>query len=261
VLDSAGYRRPRLNILVLDILVLDHHISIARLHPAFPTGRHPMVRRRTAAVSIAAAGLLLASPALTACGSGPARAGAAAVVGDHRITVSALQARVNEVRTAEQKVPQGSQLVGNSGKLSTQMLTTLVQNEVIDKAVRDAGITVTDGEVQQNRAQALQQFGGSEQQLEQQLLTQYGVAPSGVDEFFRTNVEVGKLIEHLGFQPGSDPGNAAVLAAISRTARSLGVRINPRYGTWDAKKAVIGTATAPWVVDRTPAAAPADQSA
>lgn len=220
-----------------------------------------MVRRRTAAVSIAAAGLLLASPALTACGSGPARAGAAAVVGDHRITVSALQSRVDEVRTAEQKIPQGAQLLDNSGKLPAQMLSMLVQDEVIDKAARDAGVTVTVGETQQDHAQALQQFGGNEAQLDQQLLAQYGVVPSGIDDFFRTNVEVNKLIEHLGYQPGSDNGNAAVVAAISKTAQSLGVRINPRFGTWDSQKAVIGTATEPWVVNKTPAGAPTDGSA
>jgi hypothetical protein len=217
-----------------------------------------MVRRRTAAVSIAAAGLLLASPALTACGSGPTHAGAAAVVGDHRITVSALQSRVDEVRTAEQKIPQGAQLVGNSGKLPSQMLSMLVQNEVIDKAARDAGVTVSTGETQQDHAMALQQFGGNEAQLDQQLLAQYGVVPSGIDAFFRTNVEVSKLIAHLGYQPGSDNGNAAVVAAISRTAKSLGVRINPRYGAWDSKKAIIGSAMDPWVVDRTPSVTPAD---
>jgi SurA-like protein len=209
-----------------------------------------MVRRRTA-VSIAAAGLLLAAPALTACGSGPAHAGAAAVVGDHRITESTLQAKVNEVRSAEAKSPQGAQLVGTSGKLSSQTLSMLVQNEVIDKAVRDAGISVSDSEVQQEHGQALQQFGGNEAQLESALLTQYGIAPSGVNEFFRTNVGVGKLIQSLGFQPGSDNGNAAVLAQISRTAKSLGVRVNPRYGTWDPRKAIIGTATDPWVVNKT----------
>lgn len=213
-----------------------------------------MVRRRTAAVSIAAAGLLLVSPALTACGSGPARAGAAAVVGDHRITVSTLQSKVNEVRSAQEKSPQGAQLVSSSGKLSTQTLSMLVQNEVIAKAVRDAGITVSDGEVQAEHAQALQQFGGSEAQLEAALLSQYGIAPSGVEEFFRTNVGVGKLIQSLGFQPGSDNGNTAVLAAISKTAKQMGVHVNPRYGTWNAGKAIIGTATDPWVVDKTLAA-------
>lgn len=207
-----------------------------------------MVRRT--AVSIAALGLLLASPALTACGSGPAHPGAAAVVGDHRITVAALQARVNEVRSAQADSPQGQQLVDSSGALSSQTLTMLVQNEVIDRAASDAGVSVTDGEVRQEREVAVQQLGG-EAQLDSTLLQQYGVAPSGIDDFLRTNVEVSKLVQRLGYQPGSDAGSAAVLQAITKTATHLGVSVNPRYGTWDAQKALIGAATEPWVVTKT----------
>ncbi len=217
-----------------------------------------MVRRRTA-VSIAAAGLVLASPVLTACGSGPAHQGAAAVVGDHRITIAGLQSQVDEVRSAEAKDPQaGAQAVSASGSLSTQTLSMLVQNEVIDRAAADAGVKVTDAEVQQERAAALQQFNGDEKQLDSTLLTRYGVGPSGIDQFFRTNVTVGKLIASLGFQPGSDNGNAAALQTIAKTAKSIGVTVNPRYGTWDAKKAVIGASTDPWVVNRTATAAAAD---
>lgn len=216
-----------------------------------------MIRRRTA-VSIAAAALLAASPALTACGSGPAHPGAAAVIGDSKITVSTLQSQVNEVRSAQAKSPQAAQSAANSAKLSSQTLSMLVQNEVIDRAAADAGVTVSDNEVQQAHAQALQQAGGSEAQLEGALLTQYNIVPSGIDAFLRTNVEVGKLIQSLGFQPGSDNGNSAVLAAITKTAKSIGVHVNPRYGTWDAKKAVIGATSDPWVVTKT--AAPADQA-
>ncbi|HEY3479397.1 MAG TPA: SurA N-terminal domain-containing protein, partial [Streptomyces sp.] len=106
-----------------------------------------MVRRRTA-VSIAAAALLAVSPALTACGSGPAHPGAAAVVGDQKISVSTLQAAVNEVRSAQAKSPQAAQGGADSGKLSQQTLSMLVQNEVIDRAAKDHGITVTPAEVQ-----------------------------------------------------------------------------------------------------------------
>jgi hypothetical protein len=208
-----------------------------------------MVRRRTA-VSIAAVGLLFASPALTACGSGPAHPGAAAVIGDHKITVSTLQAKVDEVRSAEAKSAQGGQLPSSSDTLSTQTLSMLVQNEVITKAAADAGVSVTDAEVQREHAAALQQFSGNEQQLDSTLLSQYGVGPSVIDAFFRTNVAVGKLIRSLGFQPGSDNGNTAVLKSIVKTADSLGVTINPRYGAWDSKKAAIGAATDPWVVNK-----------
>jgi len=208
-----------------------------------------MVRRRTA-VSIAAAGLLLASPALTACGSGPAHAGAAAIVGHHRITESALQARVNAVRAAQAASPQGAgQQQGTN--VSTQTLTNLVQSEVISRAVDDAGVTVSDGDVQANKEAALQQFGGSEKALDAYLLQNQNVPPSGVDAFFRTNVQIIKLTEKLGFQPGSDPGVNALIADLSKTAQQMGVTINPRYGAWDPAKATIGKAQQPWLADKT----------
>lgn len=211
-----------------------------------------MVRRRTA-VPIAAAALLLASPALTACGSGPAQPGAAAVVGGQKITVSTLEGKVNELRAAQAASPQGDQMVAASGKLPTQTLNMLVQSAVIERAAAKAGVTVSDDEVQQQHAAALQQFG-SEQALDAALLQQADVVPAGADGYFRTNTLVGKLIMSLGFQPGSDGGQTAVIDAISKAADGLGVKINPRYGAWDSKKAVIGDATDPWVVTKTPSA-------
>jgi hypothetical protein len=216
-----------------------------------------MVRRRTA-VSIAAAALLAASPALTACGSGPAHPGAAAVVGDQKISVSTLQHEVDRVRAAQSKSPQSAQLLGQSGKLSQQTLTMLVQSEVIDKAAADAGVSVSTAEVQQAHAQALQQFQGNEAQFEEAVLEQAGVAPTGIDDYLRTSLEVTKLTQSLGLQPGSDNGSAATVAAIAKTAKSLGVHVNPRYGTWDEKQAIIGAASEPWVVTKSaPAADPA----
>jgi hypothetical protein len=216
-----------------------------------------MVRRRTA-VSIAAAALLAASPALTACGSGPAHPGAAAVVGDQKISVATLQHRVEQVRAAQSKSPQAAQLIERSGKLSQETLSMLVQDRVIDKAAADAGITVSTAEVREAHAQTLQQFQGNEKQFEEAVLEQASIAPSGIDDYFRTTLQITKLTERLGFQPGSDNATAAIIAAVAKTAKSLGVHVNPRYGAWDPKRAVVGTATEPWVVTKSaPGAVPA----
>jgi hypothetical protein len=215
--------------------------------------------RRTAVSTAAAVVLLLASPALTACGSsGPDRAGAAAVVGDQRISVATLQSKVNAVRAEQAASPQASQLVANSGKLSTQTLNMLVQSAVIDRAAADAGVTASGDEVAQQHDAALQQLGGNEQSLDALLLQRYGVGSAEVDGFFRTNVLVGKLIQSLGFQPGSDGGQTAVNKALAKTADQLGVTINPRYGAWDPKNVVIGEAHDPWLLDQpSPSASPA----
>ncbi|WP_069464485.1 SurA N-terminal domain-containing protein [Actinacidiphila rubida] len=209
-----------------------------------------MVRRT--AVPLAAAALLLASPALTACGSGPVHTGSAAVVGDHRITVATLQSQVNDLRSAAEKSPQGQQLLQSAGNLPTQLLGRLVEDQVLDRTLADQGLSVTASEVQQEHAAALQQFGGSETQLDAALLGQYGVAPQDIDHFFQRNVAFGKIIQHLGYQPGSDGGNAALQQAVVKTSKSVGVTINPRYGTWDASKGTIGSVSDPWVVNKTP---------
>jgi hypothetical protein len=177
------------------------------------------------------------------------------VVGDHRITVSALQAQVNELRTAAAKNPQGGQLLNSGGDLSTQMLGRLVQDQVLAKAMSDAKVTVSTGEVQRDRQSALAQFSGNEAQLDSTLLVSYGVAQPDIDHFFYRNVASGKLIQSLGYQPGSDGGNTALTQDIAKTAASLGVSINPRYGTWNAKQATIGAQSDPWLVNKTPVGA------
>jgi hypothetical protein len=209
-----------------------------------------MVRRRTAVSTAAAVVLLLASPALTACGSsGPGRTGAAAVVGDQRISVSSLQAKVNAVRAEQAGSPQGDQMIAQSGKLSTQTLNLLVVSAVVEKAAQDAGVSASGDEVAQQHDMALQQAGGNQKALDALLLQQYGFGTAEADTFFRTNVLVGKLIVSLGYQPGSDGGNTALNAALAKTAKKLGVTVNPRYGTWDPKNVGIGKAHDPWVVD------------
>jgi hypothetical protein len=128
-----------------------------------------MVRRRTTAVTVAAAALLLASPALTACGSGPERSGAAAVVGDHRITIATLQSQVGDLRAAARTDPQFAQALAGTSQLSSHVLSSLVQDEVFARAAAQHGVTVSQGEVDQERQAVYRQFGGR-QQFEQQML-------------------------------------------------------------------------------------------
>ncbi|SDN87136.1 SurA N-terminal domain-containing protein [Actinacidiphila guanduensis] len=210
-----------------------------------------MVRRRTAAVSFAAAALLLASPALTACSSGPDHTGAAAVVGDHRITIASLQSRVDDLRSSAAASPATAQSLDGATQLPSHVLTSLVQAQVVDKALDDKGLSVSAAEVEQERQSALQQFGGSERQFEDAMLTQRGIAPNQLDSLFRTVIAESKITSALGYQPGSDGGTKALNDYLIKTATSLHVQVNPRYGTWDAKTGSIGAAREPWVVTKT----------
>ncbi|CAL9482097.1 hypothetical protein SUDANB176_03069 [Streptomyces sp. enrichment culture] len=212
-----------------------------------------MHRRRRTALLLTAA-IAAAAPLLTACGN-DAHPGAAAVVGDQRITVSQLENRVNEVREAQREaVPdeaQYEQVVARTGSLTRDTLHGMVLDRVLQHAARDAGVTVTPREVQRMRSGLEEQAGGPEA-LEAAWLQQYGVPPQRLDENLRIQLEAQKLAERLG----TETGRPEFWKALSEAGKDLGVDLNPRYGTWDAEKSSRVDARTPWVRDITSAGTP-----
>ncbi|MCA6093612.1 SurA N-terminal domain-containing protein [Streptomyces sp. SCA3-4] len=203
-----------------------------------------MIRRRTA-LSFSAAALLGAAPLLTACGSAP-HPGAAAVVGKDRITVSELQSQVADVREAQRSSPQGAQLLMGSAQLGQDTLIRLIQYRIIDKAGRDNGVDVTRREVQERRRQVEGMLGGGDA-TEARFLAA-GIAPGQIDQELSAGLVRAKLEDKLG--------KARTGQALMKTSDALRVDVNPRYGTWDAKRGTARAVVEPWL---RPAAAPGPQ--
>ncbi|MER7189397.1 SurA N-terminal domain-containing protein [Streptomyces flaveolus] len=209
-----------------------------------------MHRRRRTALLLTAA-IAAAAPLLTACGN-DARPGAAAVVGDQRITVAQLESRVDEVRDAQRAaVPddtQYQQVVARTGTLTRDTLHGMVLDRVLHRAAQDAGVSVSRKEVQQMRTGLEQQAGGAAE-LETVWLQQYGVAPGRLDENLLVQLEAQKLAEHLG----TDTSRPEFWQALSKASQQLDVDLNPRYGTWDVQKSSRVDAKTPWVREVTAA--------
>jgi hypothetical protein len=207
-------------------------------------------RRRRTALLLSAA-LLTAAPLLTACGS-DAHPGAAAVVGDDRITVSQLENRVNEVRTAQRAATTGEaqyeQAVAKSGGLARDTLHGMVLDRVLHRAAQDADVTVTRKEIQQARAGLEEQAGGAKA-FEGTWLQRYGVPPERIDDNLRVQIEAQKLATGLG----ADTSQPAFWKALSDASKKLGVDLNPRYGTWDVEKSSRVDAKPPWLREVTSA--------
>ncbi|MGX1131183.1 outer membrane murein-binding lipoprotein Lpp/regulator of replication initiation timing [Streptomyces glaucescens] len=199
-------------------------------------------RRRTALLLSAA---IAAAPLLTACGN-DARPGAAAVVGDQRITVAQLENRVDEVRSAQRAAvtddAQYAQAIAKSGSLTRDTLHGMVLDRVLHRAAQDAGITVTRKEIQEMRSGLEQQVGGS-RALQTAWLQQYSVAPERLDENLRLQLEAQKLAAKLG----TDTSQPAFWEALSKASADLDVTVNPRYGSWDVEKSSRVDARTPWV--------------
>ncbi|MEZ3181489.1 SurA N-terminal domain-containing protein [Streptomyces pimonensis] len=212
-----------------------------------------MHRRRRTALLLTAA-IAAAAPLLTACGN-DAHPGAAAVVGGERITVSQLENRVDEVRAAQRAaVPddaQYQQAIARTGSLTRDTLHSMVLDRVLERAARDAGVTVTDREVQRMRTGLEQQAGGAEA-LEAAWLQQYGIPPQRLDANLRLQAQAQKLAQRLG----TDTGRPEFWRALSEASKELDVDLNPRYGDWDAEKSSRVDAGTPWVRDVTAAGAP-----
>ncbi|MGW8743206.1 SurA N-terminal domain-containing protein [Streptomyces sp. NPDC055794] len=209
-----------------------------------------MHRRRRPALLLTAA-IAAAAPLLTACGN-DAHPGAAAVVGDQRITVSQLENRVDEVRAAQRAaVPddtQYQQVLAQTGTLTRDTLHGMVLDQVLHRAAQDAGVTVTRKETQAMRAGLEEQAGGPKQ-LETAWLQQYGVAPERLDDNLRLQLEAQKLAESLG----TDTSRPEFWQALSKASAKLDVDLNPRYGTWDVRKSSRVNAETPWVREITAA--------
>jgi hypothetical protein len=229
------------------------------IRPQPPAGGTPK-RRRLAAGALSALALA-AAPLLSACGSTP-HPGAAAVVGNTRITEAQLQHRVGELHAAVRELSSDAQtserIISGSGSLARPTLQSMVRDRVVARAAADNGVTVSRAEVQDARAQLTRQAGG-EEGLKVEWLTRYGVPPGRLDAALRENIAEQKLYRARGAHPASAQGAGTLARTLAATAKKLKVDVNPRYGKWDAAKATRADARPAWLreVSRAPSAADA----
>ncbi|GAA2977034.1 SurA N-terminal domain-containing protein [Streptomyces fulvorobeus] len=216
-----------------------------------------MHRRSRTALAVSAA-LLVGVPLLSACGS-ETHPGAAALVGGDRIEVSVLQAQVADVRSAQESARESEQLVKSSGQLSRAKLHGIIFGRVLDRASKDAGVTVSRKEVQEMRLAAAAQSGGDEQ-LRAMMLQQRWVAPDQIENDLRREVQLPKLARALGTDLASPEGQKIVGQALAKASKALDIDVNPRFGVWDDKQIQLGDYKAPWITQVTEFEQPAPET-
>ena len=181
--------------------------------------------------AIVGIGAIAATIGLSGCGT--PTAGAAAVVGDQRISEATLNSEVQSVLSL-----QGLPATDSSNELITstldQMITTILVNELANREK----IEVTQGEIDDLRLQYIAQAGGAEE-FEAQI-SQQGIAIDEVDSIIRLNIQVSQLGEVLSPSPEPDAQSAAVFLAISELSSEIGTEVSPRYGTWDPENLTVG---------------------
>jgi hypothetical protein len=185
------------------------------------------------AVAAAAAGI-----AVAACG--PVQMGAAAVLGNQRISAATLSDQVANLNAGYQKYKGKVQLQYPVSQMPQQALSWLVRFHVRDAMAARQQVTVTNAAVQRALAQINAQIkqGGSTATLPE-LAVANGLPPDLINDLARYQAIETAVIARL--DGGTLPTKQADLQSLQRkfntvqcrASKSLDIKINPQFGELD----------------------------
>jgi hypothetical protein len=184
--------------------------------------------------ALGAAGLG-ACAVLAACS--PVQLGAAAIVGNQRITVSSLDTQVSNLQAVFK--PNGSTSQLTTANMPAAVLSWLIRFEVWDQVAAANGISVTDAQSQaalSSLTSVAQQNGYSSTS---QLLIDNGVPPQLFPQVGRWDAQetAYELQANGGKQPTTTTEQNTVSAAVTKAqctaAKSLTIKVSPQFGRLD----------------------------
>jgi hypothetical protein len=194
--------------------------------------------RRTRLAALGAVSLG-ACAVLAACS--PVKTGAAAVVGDQRISVASLDAQVANLQTAAK--PFGSQVQLTTAQMPGAVLSWLIRFEVEDEVAASNGISVSAAQVQQGvasiRSQAQQAAAQNGISNPQVVLLTAGISPQMLPMIGRFQAQQIAYAEKVngGRLPTTSAENDTVNAALTKAqctaAKSLNIQVSPQFGRLD----------------------------
>ena len=194
----------------------------------------PVLRRLVKLSAVAlGAGLLV-----TACS--PVKMGAAAIVGNQRITIATLNTEVTGLSRTAKLYPGTVQL--SQVQETQQTLTWLIRFKIDDEVARRAGITISTAQAQAALKQILDQ---AEQGAQAQGITKVtidlilvanGIPPNQRDEVGRYQAIDNEFLKQAngGTAPTSQSAQSAATAKLTKArclaAKSLKIQVNPQFG-------------------------------
>ena len=208
------------------------------------------------------ASALVVGVGLLAAACSPVKMGAAAIVGNQRITIATLDTDVTNLNQAVKLYPGIVSLTPTQATQAT--LTWLIRYQVQEELARQAGITISTAQAEAALASA---YAGAKANAEAQGLTDVslnlilaasGIPPSTADEFGRFEAIQTEFVKNAngGTLPAStstaitDKFNQAQCVA----AKDLDIQVNPQFGRLDYTQYAV--VPAPSVVSRAPGPAP-----
>ena len=183
--------------------------------------------KKILAITAAVATLLLA---------GCSQVGAAATVGDTKITQATVQASVDAILSERAKVDTTQMQLETGSTLNVSQLRFHLLGTLLRELGQELKLNVTKAEIDSRRASIVDQVGGEE--ALPNALVNAGIAPQDLDRYIEAIAYSDKISQKLtAAGVTEDQLGQEIQKLVVAKAKEIGVTVNPRYGKWDATTA------------------------
>jgi hypothetical protein len=181
--------------------------------------------KKILAVLAIASGLLL---------TGCSQTNEAASIGDFKITQTEVQSSIDAVMAERAKVDSSQMQLESGEALNRGQLRFKILMHTFDEIAKELKIEVTSSEIESKKAALIESVGGKTELPKN--LVNAAIAQQDFDSYVRAIVISDQVSAALAASGVADADvGAKVGQLLTAKAKSLGVKVNPRYGVWDSE--------------------------
>jgi hypothetical protein len=175
----------------------------------------------------------LVAVAATLVLTGCSQVGAAATVGDTKITQATVQGSIDAILSERAKVDTTQMQLETGESLNRGQLRFHLLSQLLREVGKELKLEVSKAEIDTRRASILEQVGGAASLPT--ALVNAGIAPADLDTYIEAisfSDKIGQKLVAAGVT--EDQVGTELQKLVVAKAKELGVTVNPRYGKWDA---------------------------
>jgi hypothetical protein len=207
---------------------------------ALLAGRTVFIGRKGRVAGVGGVAALGACLLLSACGS--VQLGSAAIVGNQRITQATLDSQVSNFEAAAANYP--GQVQVTSAETPAAVLTWLIRFSIENRMASEAGVSVSETEIQAGVESVSQQIAEEQEEEGQSAsltpgLLNVGISPQMLSDLgkYQAQLDAFAAKANGGKLPSTTAQNNAVTTAVTKAqctaAKSLNIQVNPQYGRFE----------------------------
>ena len=177
--------------------------------------------------------LALVAVAATLVLTGCSQVGAAATVGDTKITQATVQGSIDSILAERAKVDTTQMQLETGESLNRGQLRFHLLSQLLREVGKELKLEVSKAEIDTRRASIIDQVGGAASLPT--ALVNAGIAPADLDTYIEAISFSDKISQKLvAAGVSQDQVGTELQKLVVAKAKELGVTVNPRYGKWDA---------------------------